>query len=57
MARVSDRYGESEKKGSAKFEYAQRDDKLGECLEHQVAMENAPESDGIFFKVPKVIER
>jgi aspartyl-tRNA(Asn)/glutamyl-tRNA(Gln) amidotransferase subunit C len=30
---------------------------LRESLPHEVALENAPESDGTFFKVPKVIER
>jgi len=57
MAQVSDRYGAPEKKGSARFEYAMRPDELGKCLDHRVALENAPESDGTFFKVPKVIER
>lgn len=30
---------------------------LRESLPHEVAIGNAPESDGTFFKVPKVIER
>jgi Asp-tRNA(Asn)/Glu-tRNA(Gln) amidotransferase C subunit len=30
---------------------------LAPCLPHADAMENAPESDGEFFKVPKVIEK
>jgi Asp-tRNA(Asn)/Glu-tRNA(Gln) amidotransferase C subunit len=30
---------------------------LRKSLPHQIAMANAPETDGIFFKVPKVIER
>lgn len=30
---------------------------LRKSLPHEVALENAPESDGTFFKVPKVIER
>jgi len=57
MAQVSDRYGAPEKKGAARFEYAMRADALGECLDHKLALANAPESDGTFFKVPKVIER
>ncbi len=57
MAQVSDRYGAPEKEGTAKFEYAMRADELGECLDHKLALANAPESDGAFFKVPKVIER
>jgi aspartyl-tRNA(Asn)/glutamyl-tRNA(Gln) amidotransferase subunit C len=30
---------------------------LRKSLAHEVAVENAPDSDGTFFKVPKVIER
>jgi len=56
-AQVSDRYGALEKKGAAKFEYALRADELGKSLNHKLALENAPESDGAFFKVPKVIDR
>ena len=56
MARVS-YYAEPEKQGSGRFEYAFRADELGACLDHKAAMENAPESNGTFFKVPKVIER
>ncbi|HYN15789.1 MAG TPA: Asp-tRNA(Asn)/Glu-tRNA(Gln) amidotransferase subunit GatC [Terriglobales bacterium] len=57
MAQVSDRYGAAEKKGTARFEYAMRADVLGPSLDHKVALANAPDSDGTFFKVPKVIER
>ena len=57
MAQVSDRYGVPEKKGTAKFAYAMRPDVLGKCLDRKLAIENAPESNGTFFKVPKVIER
>lgn len=56
-AQVSDRYGAPEKKGCARFEYAMRPDELGPCLDHKLALANAPDSDGTFFKVPKVIER
>jgi len=56
-AQVSDRYGAPEKKSAAKFEYAMRADALGKSLDHKLALVNAPESDGTFFKVPKVIER
>ena len=34
-----------------------REDKLIPCLPHAEAMKNAPETDGDFFKVPKVIEK
>ncbi len=32
-------------------------DGLRKSLPHEVAVSNAPDTDGIFFKVPKVIER
>ena len=61
MAQVSDRYGVDElKTGSARFAYASREDileGLRKSLPHDVAMGNAPDTDGTFFKVPKVIER
>jgi len=61
MAQVSDRYGVDEsKKGTERFAYASREDVhegLRKSLPHEVALVNAPESDGTFFKVPKVIER
>ena len=61
MAQVSDRYGLDEsKQGSDRFAYASRDDVhegLRKSLPHEEALANAPESDGTFFKVPKVIER
>jgi aspartyl-tRNA(Asn)/glutamyl-tRNA(Gln) amidotransferase subunit C len=34
-----------------------REDALRPCLEHEAALQNAPRSDGSFFKVPKVIEK
>ena len=61
MAQGSDRYGVDESKtGSARFDYASREDileGLRKSLPHEVALENAPDTDGTFFKVPKVIER
>lgn len=61
MAQVSDRYGLDEsKQGSERFAYASREDiheGLRKSLAHDVALANAPDSDGTFFKVPKVIER
>src|SRR5277367_323246 len=61
MAQVSDRYGvDQSKQGSERFAYASREDileGLRKSLPHNVALENAPDSDGTFFKVPKVIER
>jgi aspartyl-tRNA(Asn)/glutamyl-tRNA(Gln) amidotransferase subunit C len=58
MAQTSDRFGIDESKtGTARFAYAMREDKTGPSLPREVLLENAPESDGTFFKVPKVIER
>jgi aspartyl-tRNA(Asn)/glutamyl-tRNA(Gln) amidotransferase subunit C len=36
---------------------AWREDELLPCLPREDALKNAPETDGIFFKVPKVIEK
>ena len=58
MAQTSDRYGIDERKsGTARFACAMREDKTGPSLPREVVMENAPETDGAFFKVPRVIER
>ena len=61
MAQVSDRYGVDEsRQGSERFAYATREDihnGLRESLPREEALQNAPESDGVFFEVPKVIER
>jgi aspartyl-tRNA(Asn)/glutamyl-tRNA(Gln) amidotransferase subunit C len=61
MAQVSDRYGVDEsKQGSERFAYASREDVLEglrKPLPHEVALENAPDADEDFFRVPKVIER
>jgi aspartyl-tRNA(Asn)/glutamyl-tRNA(Gln) amidotransferase subunit C len=61
MAQVSDRYGvDPSKQGSDRFAYASREDVhegLRKSLPHDVALANAPASDGTFFEVPKVIER
>lgn len=61
MAQVSDRYGIDEsKKGNDRFAYASREDVkegLRKSYSTEVALANAPDADGTFFKVPKVIER
>jgi aspartyl-tRNA(Asn)/glutamyl-tRNA(Gln) amidotransferase subunit C len=61
MAQVSDRYGIDEsKQGSDRFAYANREDiveGLRKSLPREIALENAPDADGTFFRVPKVIER
>jgi aspartyl-tRNA(Asn)/glutamyl-tRNA(Gln) amidotransferase subunit C len=60
MAQVSDRYGVDQQQRSVRFADAIREDikeGLRKSLPHDVALQNAPESDGTFFKVPKVIDR
>ncbi len=61
MAQVSDLYGVDEsKQGSERFAYSYREDVvegLRKSLPQEVALENAPDADGAFFRVPKVIER
>jgi len=61
MAQVSDRYGVDEsKQGTERFAYASREDVhegLRKSFPSEVALANAPDSDGTFFRVPKVIER
>jgi aspartyl-tRNA(Asn)/glutamyl-tRNA(Gln) amidotransferase subunit C len=61
MAQVADRYGAGQAgQGDNQFAYATRDDileGLRKSLSQEVALENAPDSDGTFFRVPKVIER
>ena len=57
MAQVAGRDGEPKQGESASFGYAMRADELVPCLPREEALRNAPESDGTFFKVPKVIER
>ncbi len=73
MAQTSDRFGvEAAKTGSARFQYATRDDvatpadftggsdeysRAKRSLPREDAVRNAPDTDGAHFKVPKVIER
>jgi len=61
MAQVSDQYAVDQlEQHSHRFAYAMREDikeGLRKSLPHDVALQNTPESDGTFFKVPKVIER
>jgi aspartyl-tRNA(Asn)/glutamyl-tRNA(Gln) amidotransferase subunit C len=61
MAQVADRYGvDRAKQGSGRFAYANREDVvegLRKSLSQDAALENAPDADGTFFRVPKVIER
>jgi aspartyl-tRNA(Asn)/glutamyl-tRNA(Gln) amidotransferase subunit C len=58
MAQVASRYEVSkDSAGSEAFAYAMRPDELRPSLPHEEAMSNAPQTDGTFFKVPRVIER
>lgn len=61
MAQVSDRYGaDKSKKGAERFAYASRDDVhegLRKSLPRELVLANAADTDGTFFRVPKVIER
>ncbi len=61
MAQTSDRYGvDQAKTGTERFSYAMREDVvegLRKSLPHDVALNNAPDTDGTYFKVPKVIEK
>ena len=61
MAQVSDRYGvDQAAQENERFACATREDikeGLRKSLPPEVALQNAPESDGTFFKVPKVIDR
>ena len=57
-AQVASRYGVAKDASAGEaFAYAMRPDELQPCLPHDEAMQNAPQTDGTFFKVPKVIER
>jgi aspartyl-tRNA(Asn)/glutamyl-tRNA(Gln) amidotransferase subunit C len=61
MAQVSDRYSAGQSNSEVQpFAFAMRDDVLEglrKSLTQEVALENAPDADGTFFRVPKVIER
>jgi aspartyl-tRNA(Asn)/glutamyl-tRNA(Gln) amidotransferase subunit C len=57
MAQVSARYGAGDKQGSVGLTHAMRADELTPCLPHDDSMLNAPDTDGKFFRVPKVVEK
>jgi aspartyl-tRNA(Asn)/glutamyl-tRNA(Gln) amidotransferase subunit C len=66
MAQVAARYGTAiaakattvgGHSGSDGFAQAMRPDEPRPCMPREDALQNAPNSDGVFFKVPKVIER
>lgn len=57
LAEVASQFAPEQKSGSEKFTFAMRPDQVQPGLTHEVAMQNAPDTDGTFFKVPKVIEK
>jgi aspartyl-tRNA(Asn)/glutamyl-tRNA(Gln) amidotransferase subunit C len=57
MAQIAGKLDHAEKPGSEKLAFAWREDVAAPCLPHKEAMQNAPATDGEFFKVPKVIEK
>jgi aspartyl-tRNA(Asn)/glutamyl-tRNA(Gln) amidotransferase subunit C len=57
MAQISARFGQSEMEPGSAPAHASREDTPVPSLPHKEAMQNAPETDGDFFKVPKVIEK
>jgi aspartyl-tRNA(Asn)/glutamyl-tRNA(Gln) amidotransferase subunit C len=57
MAQISTKFGQSDGKQSDGIGAAWREDVPRPSLPHAEAMKNAPETDGDFFKVPRVIEK
>jgi aspartyl-tRNA(Asn)/glutamyl-tRNA(Gln) amidotransferase subunit C len=57
MAQISDKFGQSETTPGDKAVFPWREDAPLPSLAHKEAMKNAPETDGDFFKVPRVIEK
>jgi aspartyl-tRNA(Asn)/glutamyl-tRNA(Gln) amidotransferase subunit C len=56
MAQVSEVLAAPGDAGSEKLSVL-REDEVRPCLDRALVMAQAPETDGVFFKVPKVIER
>ena len=57
MAQIAAKVGDAEKGDWSNSPRASREDIPVPPLPHAEAIKNAPETDGEFFKVPKVIER
>ncbi|MGA3125402.1 MAG: Asp-tRNA(Asn)/Glu-tRNA(Gln) amidotransferase subunit GatC [Candidatus Korobacteraceae bacterium] len=57
LAEVVSAFASSSSMGSEKFAYAQRPDEVKPGLNREIALSNAPDTDGTCFRVPKVIER
>lgn len=57
LAEVISAFASEGRHGSERFAYAQRADEVKPGLSREVALANAPDTDGTCFRVPKVIER
>ncbi|MGD0972947.1 MAG: Asp-tRNA(Asn)/Glu-tRNA(Gln) amidotransferase subunit GatC [Candidatus Korobacteraceae bacterium] len=57
LAEVASMFAGSQAADGGRFGYAMRPDEVRPGLPHEAAMANAPESDKVYFKVPKVIEK
>jgi aspartyl-tRNA(Asn)/glutamyl-tRNA(Gln) amidotransferase subunit C len=57
MAQGSTQYGVREAGSASADQNVFREDAPRPSLPHQEALSNAPQTDGNFFKVPKVIEK
>jgi aspartyl-tRNA(Asn)/glutamyl-tRNA(Gln) amidotransferase subunit C len=57
LAEVVSVFASAGREGSQKFAYAERADLVKPGLSREIALSNAPDTDGTCFKVPKVIER
>ena len=57
MAQISTAFVEAGATQGDKVAFPWRDDMPRPSLAHAEAMKNAPETDGDFFKVPKVLEK
>ena len=57
LAEVANMFAGSQRAEGGGFGYAMRLDEVRSGLPHEAALANAPESDKVYFKVPKVIEK
>ncbi len=62
MLQTADRFGvdpakTDDKAGAARFAYAMREDLTRPSLPHDEVLRAAPDGDGTYFRVPKVIEK
>jgi aspartyl-tRNA(Asn)/glutamyl-tRNA(Gln) amidotransferase subunit C len=57
LVEVASMFAGSQATGGDRFGYAMRPDEAHPGLPHEIALGNAPISDEIYFKVPKVIEK